>query len=162
MTDARASAFLASLLLAAGLLSACGQRPATAEAETGAEGAATAVEVESLPLKRGFYVSTDTPCGEASNATLSLVTRDGVNGARTVCTFTRIERIGADAYRVTSACADIQGGEPPEASVDVYTLAGDSGFVMTTEYGWETSARYCPQPSLPEPWRDNDISDIAG
>lgn len=46
----------------------------------------------------------------------------------------------------------------------IYTLQGEEAFTFTftSEYGWEGSARHCPQSSLPEPWRDNDISDLIG
>lgn len=38
-----------------------------------------AAPAASLPLKRGFYVASDTPCGQASNGTLSLLQRNGMN-----------------------------------------------------------------------------------
>jgi hypothetical protein len=35
-------------------------------------GAATAAGADSLPIERGYYVRTDTPCRRASNATITL------------------------------------------------------------------------------------------
>lgn len=109
--------------------------------------------VKTLPLKRGFYVSADTPCAQASNATLRLVTRDGINWSRDVCTFRKIEKTGALSYRVTESC----WGEPT-----TYDVPNETSFTVKYEGGSESSARYCAQSSLPDPWRDNDISDITG
>lgn len=47
-----------------------------------------------LPLKRGYYVASDTLCAQASNASLLLLGRDGVGGARYFCEFRRIELAG--------------------------------------------------------------------
>lgn len=112
-----------------------------------------AATVKTLPLKRGFYVSADTPCAQASNATLRLVTREGINGSRDVCTFKKIEKTGATSYRVTESCS----GEPT-----TYEIPNETSFTIKYEGGSESSARYCAQSSLPDPWRDNDISDITG
>jgi len=109
--------------------------------------------VKSLPLKRGFYVASDTPCNQASNATLLLVTREGINGSRDVCKFTKIERSGALIYRVTDSCS---------ADTATYEIPNDTSFNVKYEGGSEKSARFCAQSSLPDPWRDNDISDIIG
>lgn len=155
MIDFRASPV--SVVLMAGLATACGQGVAIAEMVVETAGA-----VQTLPLKRGFYVSTDTPCDQASNATLLLVTPEGINGARTICTFRTIDQTGRDTYRTTKACFDIQGDEPPDIRVATYTLKGDEKFTVRSDHGWESSARYCPQWILPEPWRDNDISDLIG
>lgn len=195
----RTNPLRASVILMAGLTTACGQKAATvedsaesaAEAQALAENAAApvattdtaetaktaatpvaAVEtaaaavapvsapekaasatVRSLPLRRGFYVASDTPCNQASNATLRLVTREGINFARDICTFRKIEKTGATSYRVTESCAD-----EPQA----YEIPNDTSFTVTYEGGSQSSARYCAQSSLPDPWRDNDISDITG
>lgn len=109
--------------------------------------------VKALPLRRGFYVSADTPCNQASNATLRLVTREGVNWARDICTFKKIEKTGATSYRVTDSCSD----EPT-----TYEVPNETSFTVKYEGGSESSARYCAQSTLPDPWRDNDISDITG
>jgi hypothetical protein len=143
------------VLWVAGLTTACGdaQRPA-------AEG----VTITSLPLKRGFYVASDTPCSEASNATLLLVGKNGINGSRDYCTFKKIEQMGADRYKVTTECRS--GGEAwgraeeIDTYVAVYTIANDTSFESKSETGWEHSARYCEQSSLPTDWRENDISDL--
>lgn len=115
-----------------------------------------------LPLKRGYYVAQDTPCAEASNATVTLLQRQGMGGARDFCTFEEITKISADMYRVAQACADFQDGAAPEHIVSTYTLTGDTQFVSRREDGWEHRARYCAQSDMPPDFRDNDISEVTG
>jgi hypothetical protein len=121
--------------------------------------------VTSLPLKRGFYVAGDTACGQASNATLMLVRKSGINSSRVPCEFKAIEKVGANSYRVTESCSE--GGaawgteEHVSTSVSTYEIASDTSFTSKSDSGWENSARYCPQSSLPEPWRNNDIGDLT-
>ena len=132
------------------------------------ETSAAATSIKALPLKRGFYVSSDTPCNRASNATLSLLGGDGFTVAgRDFCTFRKIEKTGAASYRVTEECAG--GGEAwgseeqKDTNVVVWEISGDSAYKRRNQSsGWESGARYCAQSSLPEPWRDNDISDLIG
>jgi len=125
--------------------------PAKAQADT----------VAALPLKRGYYVESDTPCGQASNATTTLLRREGIGGARDFCEFKKIEQTGPTTYRVTEACGDLQDNAPPETSVTTYTLKGDTAFTSKSASGWEHSARYCAQSSMPPDWRANDISDVT-
>lgn len=178
------------LLLAAGL-AACGQNAVTAENASAAQAAdetasrntpevaatseapasaapevvpakAQAATIAALPLKRGYYVESDTPCSQASNATTTLLRREGIGGARDFCEFKKIEQTGPNTYRVTEACGDLQDNAPPETSTSLYTLAGDRAFTAKSEHGWERSARYCAQSTMPPDWRANDISDVAG
>lgn len=133
--------------------------PTTPEAVPAKGQAAT---ITALPLKRGYYVESETPCGQASNATTTLLRREGIGGARDFCEFKKIEQTGPNTYRVTEACGDLQDSAPPESSVTTYTLKGDKAFTSKSEHGWEHSARYCPQSSMPPDWRANDISDVTG
>ena len=133
--------------------------PATPEAVPAKAKAAT---IAGLPLKRGYYVESDTPCGQASNATTSLLRREGIGGARDFCEFKKIEPTGPNTYRVTEACGDLQDSAPPETSTSIYTLTGDTAFTAKSEHGWERSARYCAQSPMPPDWRANDISDVTG
>jgi hypothetical protein len=55
--------------------------------------------VAGLPLKHGYYVDSDTPCGQASNATTTLLRREGIGGARDFCEFKKIEQTGPNTYR---------------------------------------------------------------
>ena len=82
----RTRAILAPMMLAMGL-AACGQDVAEAGKTPVAEAAAP---VAALPLKRGYYVESDTPCGQASNATTTLLRREGIGGARDFCEFKKI------------------------------------------------------------------------
>jgi hypothetical protein len=179
------SLIVTPLVLLAGLTTACGQSAATADnaaAESPAPAAATnevavpaaatasteqapeaatakakpaAATVAMLPLKRGFYVVNGTSCGDASAATLFLLDKASLNGQQDSCTFKKIEQAGANSYRVTEAC-------PGGASIATYTVQSETSFRSTSDNGRDVSARYCAQSSLPDPWRDNDISDVTG
>lgn len=116
--------------------------------------------ITSLPLKRGYYVASDTPCDQASNATISLLRRNGVGGARDFCEFRQIEQTGPATYRVTQACRELQDDIPPETSIVIYTMPNDTSFTAQHEHGWTHSARYCDQASMPPAWQKNDISDV--
>lgn len=118
--------------------------------------------IAALPLKRGYYVESDTPCGQASNATTTLLRRNGIGGARDFCEFKKIEQTGPHTYRVTEACGNLQDNAPPETSTSIYTLTEGTAFTAKSEHGWERSARYCAQSSMPPDWRGNDISDVTG
>ncbi len=122
--------------------------------------AAKAGAATGLPLKRGYYVASDTPCGSASNATLQLVRRNGIGVARMVCQFKQVEQTGAATWRVTEECREITRDDAAETSVRTYEIASDNRFKVTGPDGASWSARYCAQSSLPAPWRSNDIRDL--
>ncbi len=131
----------------------------TAAASVPAPAAAT---VAVLPLKRGYYVRSETPCNQASRADVfSLVTRTGTN---LNCTFKKIEQTGATTYRVTEECSD--GGAAwgrengTETSTSIYEIPNETSYKVTYEGGYEASARYCAQSSMSPGYRDNDISDV--
>ena len=145
------------------MLAACGAQadapagatPAPSAETTGAHGD-TAV-VDGLPLRRGYYVRVEDACGEASRATLALVRRDGMSG----CSFDRIERIGEGRYRATETCQEVQGPQPSTYEVEQeYEVLAEDRYRVNFEGGGSSEFRFCPQDSLPEPWRDNDISDV--
>jgi hypothetical protein len=139
---ARTNPLIVSVILLAGVTTARGQSTEIAGAETqnaaetqalqktpspsaapedAASAAPAPARVSALPLKRGFYVASDTPCRKASNATTLLVTRDGINGSRDRCTFRTIEKTGATTYRVTSECSDGgRGMGPGRRNRDLY------------------------------------------
>jgi len=147
------------LLPVAGVLIACGQ-PRTGDASD--ESPAPAKTVDELPLQRGFYVESDTACTNASNATLLLIRRAGMDGARDACDFTLIEQTGPTSYRAAGVCKEIQSGNV-EPSTYLYEIADTSQFSYGSEDSdYRSQFRYCEQSSLPDPWRDNDISDLLG
>lgn len=118
--------------------------------------ASRAAPVTGLPLKPGFYVASDTPCGQASNATLSLVRRNGMNVSRMSCDFKKIEQTGPARYQVTEECKELTQGTS-ETDVRTYEVANDSSFKSLLPDGTSYQARYCAQSSLPAPWRNINI-----
>lgn len=127
--------------------------------------APAATTVAALPLKRGFYVASDTPCGKSSNATTLLVGREGINGSRDQCVFKKIEKTGATTYQVTSQCSDGGAAWGHEETVETYTntyeIPNATSFTVKHEDGSASSARYCAQSSMSPDFRDNDISDMT-
>lgn len=109
--------------------------------------------VDELPLTRGYYVEGG-DCARASNATLTLNTGDGLNGARARCTFTRIEQVGARRYDVTERCVHLRG-EEEERALSI-TVEDQTSYTLGVD-GSTWHSKHCPQESLPEPWRSNDI-----
>lgn len=147
------------LSLVAAALFACNQ-PGTTNGTGENSGSGSAIT--ELPLQRGFYVMSDTACGHASLATLLLVRRTGMGGARDACDFESIEQTGPTSYRAVMSCRDIQGrGTEPSTNIFEIPDAAQFGY-GTAGSDYRSHFRYCEQSSLPDPWRDNDISDLAG
>jgi hypothetical protein len=146
-----------SILAAACVLPGCS---GDAREGNGAGGASRLVG--ELPLMPGFYVMSDIACGQASNATLLLLLRDGISGSQDSCDFETIEQTGPTRYRVTERCGSLQAdaGDAQAHIVD-WEIPDDASFTSTSDAGWQRSARYCEQSTLPAPWRDNDISDLT-
>lgn len=152
----------------AGLMAGSGEgsqvQPDARSPQAPAAGALSGGAVAQLPLRLGFYVSSDVTCATASNATLQLLGRDGINTSRVPCSLDRIEQVDATRYRVTSTCTE--GGpawgteESVETSSSIYEILSETSFKRIYEDGWESTMNHCPQSTLPEPWRDNDISDL--
>ena len=102
--------------------------------------------------------------GDALEAVVTLadaLRREGVGGAQDFCEFKRIEQVGASSYRVTESCADLRGGDA-QTSIVTYELLSERSFKSKSEQGWEHSARFCEQSSMPADWQENDISDVVG
>lgn len=133
-------------------------QPAASMAVAEAGPATTATEtVDTLPLRRGFYVRNDDTCAMPSNATLALVRRGGIGG----CDFAGIERIGESRYRVQQTCKEHQGPAPSTYELtQEYEILAEDRYRVTYEYGETVEFGFCPQQSLPEPWKTNDISDL--
>jgi hypothetical protein len=122
-------------------------------------GVAGAQTVAELPLQRGFYVSQKAACGSASNATLLLVTRDGINSARIIAKFRKIDRKGPTTYVVSEVQQDLDGRSLGPAETVTYEVPNQTTFKLTNSFG-SFEYRFCPQNTLPSPWRNNDISAI--
>jgi hypothetical protein len=112
--------------------------------------------VAALPLPRGYYVASDTPCAQASNATLLLLRRHSMGGARDFCEFKSIQQIDPATYLVEEMCADFQGSDSVTRQMQ-YTLEGNNRFVSKDQNGIVHDARYCAQSGLPPDWRSTDI-----
>lgn len=147
---------LTAALILLQLLTACGPTPAKNQ----------------LPLQLGFYVAADTPCANASNATLLLLRANGIGGARDFCQFLSIRQLNAQDFLVTESCADVQASEAEQRLV-LYHVIDAVSFKLnrvTTEQPVQSQPTdtevfyqgyYCPQSDLPEPWRDNNLSDLG-
>ena len=100
--------------------------------------------------------------------------RPGVEGGRVLagdadrhephCTFKRIERAGATTYRVTEECS--YGGaawgqeDQVETFTSTYEIPDGASYTVTSEDGYQTSARHCEQSAMSPEYRDNDIGDL--
>ena len=113
-----------------------------------------------LPLERGFYVTANTACSAASNATLLLLQRDGIGGSQDFCTFDVITAESATRFHVIETCADMRDPAGGETFERVFEVTSRGAFRAERADGWVVEATYCPQSSLPEPWRSNDIVDL--
>lgn len=112
-----------------------------------------------LPLRPGYYVADDTPCEQASAATVMRVHRRGINSSRLACEFRTIEQIGPGTFRTTESCKDIQDDAPAAVAMAIYAVPDDTRFTAEYGQGWRNSARYCPQSRMPPGWRDSILGD---
>ena len=119
--------------------------------QVSAESKGAAAPTGGLPLKPGFYVNADTPCGKASFATLWNVDPTGVNIGHQTGTFSKIEKIDSNGYRVTQELVDSRENSS-ETSTDIYVIVNPTTFRFG-DGSDATVVRYCPSSSLPEPWR---------
>ncbi len=127
--------------------------------------AVAAQVVDRLPLQPGYYVAADTPCGEASNATIHLRWEDGSGyGGFTTppyfCEFRKIEQTGPSGFRTTEVCGSHHEGDE-HANLSTYDILSDTRYRAKNDDGWESSARRCPRGELPALWRDEDIGDFV-
>lgn len=113
--------------------------------------------VKALPLTPGFYVSSDTACADASNATLSLVRPTGINVAQVDCTISAIDQTGPTSFSVTDACVELSSGSALAAQATLYDIPDDKTYGYLDGTTVVSQSRFCPQKDLPEPWRSNDI-----
>jgi len=115
--------------------------------------------VAALPLDQGYYVAGHLPCGQASNATLMLVSSNGISSARSLCEFQKIQRVDATTFRAHSHCEGLEvdeGNRGQAVHIVTYEILARTAFRFRNEDGWSGSARRCAQSTLPEPWRGND------
>jgi len=125
-----------------------------------------AAVVERLPLRPGYYVAADIPCGEASNATVHVLRPDGgsYGGFTTppyTCTFIGITRAGPSSYRANEECGSDHGGRGTETMAVTYEVLSDTSYRSVNADGWESSARRCPERQLPAFWQELDLGDYV-
>lgn len=118
--------------------------------------AVQAQTVSNLPLQRGFYVEAKTACGNASNATLLLLTKTGRNFSRIEGTFAKIEKLGPTTYRVVTRDTERDTTRTVTAT---YEIPNNTSFRVRYDDG-TADYRYCAQSTLPAPWRNNNIRDL--
>jgi hypothetical protein len=135
------------------------ERESAAASISAAASESAPVTANDINLQRGFYVSSDVDCGDASNATLTLLRRDAIGGSREICEFADITRTGADAFRINELCSYIDGSEPESAVVD-WEILSPLSFRRSSEFGWASEYRYCEQSRLPANWHGIDLTDL--
>ena len=115
------------------------------------------VKANSLPIEPGYYVQRDTPCQQASNATLTLYNGVSFGDAHVECRKSAIRKAADSSYQITEQCRDMQGrGGPWKTFKAAYVVLSRTEFISTTPYQ-KASYRYCKQSDLPEPWSKNNL-----
>src|ERR1700730_5129918 len=104
------SRLIAALLIGGAAISALGE---------------VAVAKDIVPLKRGFYVEKDTPCDEASNATLDLFLG---RAFRFNCSVTHLQRQG-NSYTITESCF-LRGQR--DTTVSTYRILSNTEYTLTS------------------------------
>jgi hypothetical protein len=122
---------------------------------------AAAAPTDSLPIERGYYVRSDSPCQRASNATLTLYTGTSFGTAHAECRAPVVEKLADGSHRITEQCRDTEvDGTPWIPFTARYAVTSRTEFVSKTEF--EMAAyRYCKQTDLPEPWRNVDLRAVG-
>jgi hypothetical protein len=119
------------------------------------------VEADSLPIERGYYVRSDSPCQRASNATITLYDGISFGTAHAECRAPVIEKLADGSHQITEQCRDTQvDGTPWTAFTARYAVMSRTEFVSKSPF--EMAAyRYCKQSELPDPWNTNDLRAVG-
>ena len=110
-----------------------------------------------LPLEQGYFVAADTPCADASNATLQLVTKSDFNWPQQACVIAGVRQTTATDHAVTLDCA-ASADLPAERLTVLLTIPDAQHFGLSFAGEPPAFKVFCPQKDLPEPWRTNDLS----
>ena len=111
----------------------------------------------SLPIERGYYVRSDTPCAQASNATLTFYDGMSFGQAHAECRKSATRKLDDGSYQITEQCRDTQGrGETWTPLATGYAVVSRTEFISTSPFE-KASYRICKQSDLPEPWSTNDV-----
>jgi len=115
---------------------------------------------ELLPIQRGFYVATDTPCREASDATITLYNGASFGDAHAQCRKWSAKKLADGTFQVKKSCRDAQSAQSRwEAKTETYQIVSRTEFVETNEFG-QFRSRYCKQADLPSDWRVINLGKI--
>lgn len=112
-----------------------------------------------MQLQRGFYTSAEFSCAEASNATIILVHKTGINASKVACDFTALSPVGPNTFQYAETCNEV-GAPAPHQNAGTIEVLSTTSFRQSGN-GWQETFAYCPQSSMPEPWATNDISDMV-
>jgi hypothetical protein len=120
-------------------------------------GAPQMARADVLPLGRGYYVNSDTPCERASNATITLFNGISFGSAHMDCRKPEVRKRADGSYQIKERCRDMQGsGGEWTTLVRAIVILSQTELVMTTPYA-KATYRYCKQSELPEPWSKIDL-----
>jgi hypothetical protein len=110
-----------------------------------------------LPLEQGYFVSNDTPCAEASNATLQLVTRHEFNWSQQGCAIAEVTPRDSTTFAVALDCEETTDFPAERLNVTL-TVPDPQHFGVSYSGEPPSQMHYCAQFELPEPWSTNDLS----
>jgi hypothetical protein len=123
----------------------------------------TAAAADSVPIKRGYYVESDTPCQHASNSSITLYDGRSFGSAHVQCRRPSIKKLADGSYQIAEQCRDTEGrGGPWEPLTSKYVVLSPTEFTLTNSLGKETYRfRHCAQADMPDPWSTNDLRSIG-
>jgi hypothetical protein len=105
-----------------------------------------------LPLRPGYYVNSDAPCGEASQAIVIQFTGTAFEEGSNLCAIDGVARDGT-SYTMTEKCQEQTKGKWYTANATI--AVPDSDAFVTRVGGGTTRYRYCPISSLPASWQNS-------
>lgn len=109
-----------------------------------------ALSTDLLPLKHGFYVTSDIPCKEASFGSLSSYPGGNVFVVGHYNCTLKLLKKSASQYNVSTSCASARDDAPLD-TIDIYTINSPTSFTLKNKNGVFRS-RFCERSGLPSPW----------
>ena len=126
--------------------------PLTIPATTPLAQAASAPAETKLPLRPGYYVNSDAPCGEASQAIVIQFTGTAFEEGSDLCVIDGVARNGT-SYTMTEKCQEQTKGKKHTANATIVVPVSDT--FVTQSRGGTMRYRYCPISSLPASWQNS-------
>lgn len=116
---------------------------------------------DTLPIKRGYYVWKETPCSDASNATIRLYDGMAFGEAHLQCRNASSRKLKDGSCEIVQQCQDSEGrGTAWKRRKSAYRVTGESDFIDLNAPA-PGAFRYCRQADLPEPWAGLDLKAIG-